>query len=153
MKPISTALTPAEKLKLLGAFVDRLAKCYREGDPMRDPDTNELTGVLFQNDDTDGHACDYWIERAREISDKCSWCDLVTFDLPSHWASALINGDWSGLDDKEAEEVRSWLAKNDNPEFSSVDNDRIERGNDATSLLCDTSTYTCLVPKHPAPTT
>ncbi len=30
-----------------------------------------------------------------------------TVDLYSHWASALINNDWSGLDDEDAEELKA----------------------------------------------
>jgi len=29
--------------------------------------------------------------------------------LPAHWASALINGDYSGLDYKEADELDAWV--------------------------------------------
>ena len=32
-----------------------------------------------------------------------------TYTLPAHWASYLINGDDSGLEDSEAVEVRDWL--------------------------------------------
>lgn len=33
-------------------------------------------------------------------------------DLPAHWASALINGDHTGLSDQEADELLAWLADN-----------------------------------------
>lgn len=32
-----------------------------------------------------------------------------TYTLPASWASYLINGDDSGMDDVEALEVRDWL--------------------------------------------
>ena len=33
----------------------------------------------------------------------------MTFILPSHWASALINGDFSGLSGTETECLYAWL--------------------------------------------
>lgn len=33
-----------------------------------------------------------------------------TYDLPSHWASYLINGDCSGMDDAEIKQVDDWCA-------------------------------------------
>lgn len=35
-------------------------------------------------------------------------------DLPAHWASALINGDHTGLSDQEADELLAWLGDNPN---------------------------------------
>ena len=31
-----------------------------------------------------------------------------TFTLPAHWACALVNGDFSGLEDSEADELEAW---------------------------------------------
>lgn len=31
-----------------------------------------------------------------------------TFILPAHWACALVNGDFSGLEDGEADELEAW---------------------------------------------
>jgi hypothetical protein len=31
------------------------------------------------------------------------------FTLPAHWASALINDDWSGMDADEEDELLAWL--------------------------------------------
>ena len=31
-----------------------------------------------------------------------------TFTLPAHWACALVNGDFSGLEDREADELEAW---------------------------------------------
>ena len=36
--------------------------------------------------------------------------EMRNFILPAHWMPALINGDWSGLDDDEAGAIRSFLA-------------------------------------------
>lgn len=33
-----------------------------------------------------------------------------TFDAPAHWASALVNGDMTGLSDTEAAEFEAWCA-------------------------------------------
>ena len=30
------------------------------------------------------------------------------FTLPAHWACALVNGDFSGLEDDEASELEAW---------------------------------------------
>lgn len=38
-----------------------------------------------------------------------------TYILPEYWASALINDDTSGMEDKEIEEMNSFLAKNNLP--------------------------------------
>ena len=37
---------------------------------------------------------------------------LKTYLLPSHWASALINDDWTGLDDEDVDAVLTWLTAN-----------------------------------------
>lgn len=37
--------------------------------------------------------------------------NTIEYILPTHWLSALINDDWSGLDDKEEKEIRDWLNK------------------------------------------
>lgn len=34
--------------------------------------------------------------------------EIETYDLPEHWASALINGDESGLDDDDAAALDRW---------------------------------------------
>jgi hypothetical protein len=33
------------------------------------------------------------------------------FILPSHWACALVNGDFSGLEDNEAEDLEAWQSE------------------------------------------
>lgn len=37
---------------------------------------------------------------------------IETITLPSHWVSALINCDWSGMDDNDTKELREWVEKN-----------------------------------------
>lgn len=33
-----------------------------------------------------------------------------TFTLPAFWACAVVNGDFSGLEDREANEIEAWLS-------------------------------------------
>ena len=33
----------------------------------------------------------------------------IDYMLPAHWASALVNNDFSGVDDTEAEQINAWL--------------------------------------------
>lgn len=35
--------------------------------------------------------------------------DIYTLKLPAFWASAIINDDWSGMDDNEEEKLRFFL--------------------------------------------
>ncbi len=42
-----------------------------------------------------------------------------TFMLPTHWASALINEDYSGLDEREARTLDAFLS--DNPNLMCID--------------------------------
>lgn len=39
--------------------------------------------------------------------------ETIEYTLPEYWASYLINGDFSGLEDKEQEEIDAFL-KNEN---------------------------------------
>jgi hypothetical protein len=38
--------------------------------------------------------------------------DSMEYTIGSHFASALVNGDYSGLDDNEARDLDSWLEEN-----------------------------------------
>ncbi len=67
---------------------------------------------------------------------------IETYTLPSHWASALINNNWSGLDEKEQGEVHYWLANNNCPDFVEVSEDTFfSKYNDADTLACDCAEY------------
>lgn len=62
----------------------------------------------------------------------------TTYTLPAHWASALINDDYTGLEDEEEQQITDWLHAaqpgycvgcSDSPEFC-IDND-------VGTLACD----------------
>jgi hypothetical protein len=38
--------------------------------------------------------------------------EQITYSLPDFWASALINDDFSGLDDEEEAQINEWLSDN-----------------------------------------
>lgn len=73
---------------------------------------------------------------------------LEVYKLPSYWASALVNGEFEGMEAKEANEIRSFLKKNDlkgcmvscegDPYFS--------WSNDANNMGADCLDYTFLAP-------
>lgn len=70
----------------------------------------------------------------------------IEYTLPAFWASALINGDYTGLSDEDEAELEAWLESesdaingdclnvSDEPEFRPY--------NDAGTLACDCLTYT-----------
>ncbi len=35
--------------------------------------------------------------------------NTTEFTLPAYWASAIINGDWSGLDTEDCADLRNWI--------------------------------------------
>jgi hypothetical protein len=35
--------------------------------------------------------------------------DIIDYELPSHWATAIVNGDFSGLDEDEERQLNEWL--------------------------------------------
>lgn len=65
-----------------------------------------------------------------------------TYTLPAYWASALINGDYSGLEDGEEDEINAWLG--DHPRLSCVDVGEPYLGR-YDGLICDVATFTFLV--------
>lgn len=69
--------------------------------------------------------------------------DTETVTLPAHWASALINGDYSGCTNAEKHEIDTWVKFNphlsivscsDNPELHIFE-----------GYLCETLEYACHV--------
>lgn len=66
-----------------------------------------------------------------------------TYTLPAHWASALINGDTSGMEDAEEKEMDVWLdAEKPGWCVDCTDEAEFRRSNDATSLGGDCLTFT-----------
>jgi hypothetical protein len=59
----------------------------------------------------------------------------TTYILPAYWASALINADESGMENKEIEEINAWLDRV-KPGYcvGCSDNEHFAHGNDANSL-------------------
>ena len=72
--------------------------------------------------------------------------DTIDFTLPAHWASALINGDFTGLDDAEEAAVRYWLDTEPDiggDALSCTDEPEFLRYYDAQiGLACDCLTFT-----------
>lgn len=79
--------------------------------------------------------------------------DRITFVLPAHWASALINGDFSGLEDEEQHELNEWyetqsacLRPGEHIECSDVSEESyFAHSCDADVLPGDVADYTFLV--------
>lgn len=65
----------------------------------------------------------------------------VKVKLPAHWASALVNGDFSGLSDVEEKEINDFLTENQHlgPCFDCGDATELGR---YEGLLCDLLAYT-----------
>ena len=75
--------------------------------------------------------------------------DTIDFTLPAHWASALINGDFSGLDDDDDDDddaaVRYWLDTEPDiggDALSCTDEPEFRAYYDADGLACDCLTFT-----------
>jgi hypothetical protein len=65
--------------------------------------------------------------------------------LPAHWASALVNGDRSGMTDEDEAELDNYLAEN--PELHGIvsckDDKELEQFHlGGKTLLCEVATYT-----------
>ncbi len=72
---------------------------------------------------------------------------FIDYTLPAYWASALVNDDWSGLEDAEDSELKVWLEAEggDNKYFhcTGVDDDvQFSWRNDANNLGGDVCTFT-----------
>ncbi|WP_291599162.1 hypothetical protein [Bacteroides sp.] len=72
--------------------------------------------------------------------------NLTTYKLPTHWASALINGDYSGLEDVEEKEINDFLEKVKGCAIDvDVESISFERFNDAGTLACECYNYQFLM--------
>lgn len=65
----------------------------------------------------------------------------VTYTLPSYWASYLINGDASGLEDAETKEIDGFCADL-GPCLDVSDEEEFSWHNDANSLGSSVATFT-----------
>lgn len=68
--------------------------------------------------------------------------ETVTYKLPAHWASYLINGDASGLEDGEQAVIDAWMVKEGNPHICDCGESYFSWTNEATSLGGDVCDYT-----------
>lgn len=68
----------------------------------------------------------------------------ITFTLPAYWASYIINGDSSGMDDSDIEECDAFMERNGNPHFVDVSESYFSWRNDADSLGGDVCDYTAI---------
>lgn len=69
-----------------------------------------------------------------------------TYTLPAYWASYLINGDASGIEDSEQAQADAFLAKHNLPSpVSCSDEAWFARSNDAGTLAGDVMEYTFLI--------
>ena len=83
-------------------------------------------------------------------SDKTSRIRFETYELPAHWACALMYGDLDGLSDEDLEVLEEWEADQRFSTFICVnvesdDGGDFRRYHDATpygGLACDVATYT-----------
>lgn len=67
---------------------------------------------------------------------------IYKYELPSHWASAPINNDYSGLEDNDVSDIDKFFAKyNPGHCVDVVGEPYFKWGNQGTHLGCDTLTY------------
>lgn len=70
---------------------------------------------------------------------------LRRFELPSYWASALINGDESGMEEKESAEINAFLNREEMKGWTCADvseHSWFSHSNDAGTLAGDVARYT-----------
>jgi hypothetical protein len=66
--------------------------------------------------------------------------ETAEFKLPAYWASYLINGDASGLQDGEQSTIDAWIKHEGNPHFVDCGEQYFSHTNEATNLggdVCD----------------
>lgn len=72
--------------------------------------------------------------------------ELSTYWLPAHWASALVNGDFTGLEEDDEEQLMRVIAGEDLPDPVSVsESPEFRKYHDAQPygvLACDCLEYT-----------
>jgi len=75
--------------------------------------------------------------------------EFATIDLYSYWASALINNDWSGLDELDTQELRRALAELNisSGAFVDVSDETFFGIPECSGAKGDIATYTYIVAK------
>lgn len=68
--------------------------------------------------------------------------ETIEYTLPAYWASYLINGDFSGLEDGEKETIDNYIKREENPCFVDCGEQYFSHTNDATTLGGDVCEYT-----------
>ena len=64
----------------------------------------------------------------------------ITYTLPSYWASALINNDFSGLSQSDNDDCLLWLVTNNTGNCLACDNQNTAGRYEG--LICDVMDYT-----------
>ncbi len=68
------------------------------------------------------------------------------YTLPTYWASYLVNGDASGLEDSEQAEIDRWLSDMEPGEcVDMLDDSHFAHCNDASRMGGDVATYTFIL--------
>jgi len=69
---------------------------------------------------------------------------LRRYELPAYWASAIFNGDESGLQDGEAKQIVDWMTREELLDWtpSEVGEQYFSHSNDATNMGGDVAEYT-----------
>lgn len=62
--------------------------------------------------------------------------EVDTFEAPSHWASAFVNGDTSGLEPDDLEAFEAFCAANDDPHVVDCSEPFIGRFDGLLTELC-----------------
>lgn len=120
----------------------------------------ELLGDLLDRLDPSDHdeVLDAYCERAdiafnwtKEQRDLESRFLVTEYSLPAYWASYLINGDASGLEDGEQETIDAWLEahKGDGYVTNAGEVDEFSWSNDANSIGGSVATYSFMREKTP----
>lgn len=87
-----------------------------------------------------------WTKEYTELRSSTTETETTTYTLPAHWAPALINGDFSGMEEDDEEALMRVVAGENLPDPLSVsDEPEFVKYHDAQPygvLACDCLTYT-----------
>ena len=71
--------------------------------------------------------------------------NIIVYELPEHWACAIINGDDSGLDADDKQALADFMEKEGNPNIVDCTGEGyFSHNNDAGTLACNVLEYTAL---------